>query len=29
VKNLEILKVGNRNGGPVVAKRLYDMLHAE
>jgi hypothetical protein len=29
VKNLELIKVGNRKVGPVVAKRLYDILHAE
>jgi ERCC4-type nuclease len=29
LKSLELIKVGNRKVGPVVAKRLYDMLHAE
>jgi ERCC4-type nuclease len=29
VKSLEQIKVGNRKVGPVVAKRLYDILHAE
>jgi ERCC4-type nuclease len=29
IKSLELIKVGARKIGPVVAKRLYDMLHAE